>query len=372
MRWWRAIAVLLVNVAVLEGLLWTLCPLPFSLQRAVTKPLSQTLPGLKPHIVFAEDAFGFRSRSMRTIRKPPRTIRIICLGASTTQQPTQSTEDLWSAIVERKLQERFQHRGVRIEVAALGSGGLTVFDGVRHCELTLPPYEPDIVITLWGVNDLAWHGGSDYRYPDPSRTATTAGWKRTLRRYSQLYRRFRQFERVIKVRRSLQEGSSVEWSSESLPALRASYVQYPADEAPVRDPDPIVEFSDGIKRLIGCLKRQGSDVIVLAQPVLWKAALSEAERKALWFFVNTPQGRVRPSPRWLAREMDRYNEVQRQHAARLGASYVPLDRLIPKTLDDFYDDCHVTDQGSAAVAEAVWPTVQQVVEQVLERRSFSP
>ena len=366
----RGLVVLIVNLGLLEGLLWTVCPLPSSLQRPVRRAFIQTLPGLTPRILFTEDAFGFRSLSMRAIRKGPRTIRIICLGGSTTQQTTQSTEDLWSAVLERHLQAAVRGQGARIEVAALGQGGATVLDGVEECEQVLPPFDPDIVITLWGVNDLAWHGGPEYHYPDPARHAATTRWKRTLKRYSQLYRRFRQVEKLVKARNALHDGTSIEWASENVPALRASYRTYPYRETVLRDPDPIVEFADGTERLIRCLSRQGRAVIVLGQPVLWKSDLTREEQDALWFFVNTTEGRVRVSPAWLEREMARYNDVQRAKAQAQGASYIPLDRLIPKGLPYLYDDCHFTDLGSAAVAEAIFPVVQTEVERLMQRRGW--
>ena len=55
------------------------------------------------------------------------TIRILCIGASTTQQPIQNTEDIWSALLEKNLQQAFALKDVRIEVATYGSGGHTAY-----------------------------------------------------------------------------------------------------------------------------------------------------------------------------------------------------------------------------------------------------
>ena len=364
LRW---IGVSAISLGLLEAALWIWAPLPVYQQQPVTKSFVQTLPGLKPEIVYTENAFGFRSRSMRTLRKPRGTIRVVCLGASTTQQTMQATDDMWSAHLERMLQRQFA--SAAIEVAAYGRGGMMVADGVDWCQGTLPILDADLVIVLWGVNDLAWHGGPDYRY-DPSilRQSPQSWKKRVLRKYSQLYRRFIQLEKRLKLTQALRTGRAVEWHSEALLSLRLAYAQAPYRAVVVRHPDPVIEFSDRINQLAVCVTQQRRRLIVLGQPTLWKSQMAPEEQGALWFAVHTPEGPVHPSGAWLEQEMRRYNDIQRRAAEAVGASYLPLDRLIPKTLDYFVDDCHVTDRGSLAMAEAVFPTASTIVEEILAQR----
>jgi len=367
-------------VALAEAVLWTLLPMRSGTRVAY----SQSLPGVKSRIVYTADRYGLRSLSDWTLPKPPGTIRILCLGASTTNQPTQSTEDTWSAILQRLLERELETQNPKwgvagIQVAAFGGGGQRVFNRVVWCEENLDRFDPDIVVTLEGINDLCFNGGPEYSYGgSEARIASlrespskSPGLKRFLQTNSQLYRRAAALKNAIAARRALATGGMFEWHSKNLPELRAKYAAYPYVETLARDPDPIVEFGDGMRALLALLAERQIRPVVLAQPTLWKETMSEAEERALWIFVDTPEGRVRPHSGWLAREMARYNAVQRDCAAAAGAAYVPLDEMVPKTLDAFFDDCHFTDAGNEQVARAILPEVTErarAVAQALPRR----
>jgi len=378
-RWltkrWRAplygAYVLVASALLLEIALRLLLPPP---SLSLRKSFTQDLPGLKSRLVYTRNDFGLRSLSMTTKSKGPRVIRIICLGASTTDQPTQGTEDIWSAVLERKLRAAWATRGVGIEVAAYGRGGSTVMESLSWAEKNLGGYEPDIVITLEGVNDLAWHGGAGYRF-DPAAgsresrlTLTAIG--RSCQDVSRLCRWIAHAGTQIRARWTLWRGGAVQWHSEHLAVLRKEYASLPAVEAPSRNPDPIVEFAHGVARLVSVARFTGAEVIVLGQPVLWKPAMTQEESRALWFHVSTTDGPVRPSTAWLDAEMRRYNEVQRREAERQKAEYAPLDRMLPRDLSTFFDDCHFTDAGNVLVAEAIYPVVSTLVGRVVERRGL--
>ncbi len=351
-------AVLAVCAAGAELVLRFAAPLPAE-QRL---RLRQDLPGLSPEIVYERNAFGFRALSMRTREKPPGVVRVFCLGASTTDQATQSTEDTWCGHLERRLGPELANRGRGLETAAFGRGGMRAADLLHFARTELPAYEPDLVVTLLGVNDLAWNGGPEYRYdgsPEPRPEARPAepGWR--CRELSELCRRLWLARERLANWWGLRTGRAVEWHSRHLPELRRERRAHPQVDPPVRDPDPLREFSDATAALIALLRESGVQVVVLGQPVLWKPRLSTDEAAALWFPVATPEGNVSPSGAWLAAEMARYNEAQRRHAQALGADYLDLDRRIPKDLDHYFDDCHFTDRGSALVAEQVLPLVRE-------------
>ena len=117
-----------------------------------------------------------------------------------------------------------------------------------------------------------------------------------------------------------------------------------------------------VNRVLELVNARGIDAVVLGQPVLWKENMSDDERAALWFFIETSEGRVRPSGQWLAKEMSRFNLAQKIIAERFSARFLDLDALIPKDLDHYFDDCHFTDLGSRRVAEGVLPEVAAAIE----------
>lgn len=372
----QASVILFTSLLGTEALLWAFAPAHDFYWQELSIEKSQTLPGLSPEIVYGREIAGFRSLNMRAKEKGDRTIRIIAIGASTTDQSTQNTSQIWASILGRHLQDHLSLFNFDIEVAAWGRPGKKVFDRAAFCTSTLIDFSPDVVITLEGVNDLAFHGGPNYTY-NRSHKLTELEQNRQRKKVvhelihvSQIARRVKLIVDERRQRRAIASGKAVEWHSEYLPALRAEYRTLPYRHTLVRDPDPIVEFKDGLGELLDCLRAINARGIVLGQPVLWKPQMSEEEHGVLWFGVATPDGPVRTSSAWLSREMARYNEVQARVAAEYGMMYVDLDSLVPKDLDIYFDDCHFTDKGSRTIASQLLPFVVEVVKQTANRRGL--
>jgi lysophospholipase L1-like esterase len=266
-----------------------------------------------------------------------------------------------------------------VETASFGRGGWTASDDLAFARDTLRRFEPDIVILLLGVNDLTWHGGPSYHYSslDSSLrvaiarrlpTPAPSGVRRLCEKVSQLCRRAAIVKRAWAVRHSK---VTLEWHSDNLPTLQKGYRRNPFVDIPSRPNDPFVEFRDAVDSLVSYATGSGIATIVLGQPVLWSDHMPREELNRLWMPVSTPDGPVRPSGRWLQEEMARYNKAQQEIARRHGATFVDLDSRVPKTLDYFFDDCHLTDAGSRLLATLLTPVVAAEVDRtVAKRKSF--
>lgn len=345
-------------------------PVPY--ESPVRLEFTQNLPGLKRHLVYEENQWGVRSLSMQALEKPEGTIRILAMGGSTTKQDTQSTADTWTGVLETRLNEALAGEG-RVEVLALGRSGKTAASRVAELQPSIERFDPDILITLEGVNDLAWNGLPGYAYAGPSEFDDLAvGQAPTLlsrcRESLQLCRRLKILKDYLTLQWAKWRGLALEWHSEFLDERREGYRALPYVASPVRDPDPFVEFRDAVAAILDRALAAGLRVVVVGQPVLWKDRMSDAETAALWFWVGTPEGKVRPDPTWLAAEMRRYNAAQRALAAARGVPYVELDGRIPKDLEHFFDDCHTTDRGSRLQAELIFPEVLAQVRAVQAQR----
>lgn len=191
------------------------------------------------------------------------------------------------------------------------------------------------------------------------------GWKKYLRQYSQIIRHAETVKSDIIFKKSVNSGRILEWHSEKLSEKRIKYKKYPNIQELKRDPDPIIEFEDRLFELLKYFDINGISAVVLAQPVLWQKNMKESEIAKLWFPVVTISGPVRPSPKWLEEEMKRYNAVQKKCAELNSAEYIPLDELVTKSDDVFFDDCHFTDKGNELVAENVFPVVYSIVKKAI-------
>jgi lysophospholipase L1-like esterase len=259
-----------------------------------------------------------------------------------------------------------------VETLSYGSGGEKAVDTALWLENMLDKIKPDIVITLLGINDLAWNGGPGYqrtdvdtliqkRNDDEKNKSFLTHAKEMCRNISQLCRRAFVVAKNFSMRRDLQNQKSVEWHSDNMPALRKKYQELPLVDQLTRRPDPIGEFGGAVDWILNFLKKRDKSVIVLGQPVIWKPEMPPEEYKNLWFWMNSSNGPARPSTSWLLQQIQKYNRLQQELAEKYGFSYVDLDAAIPKTLEYYFDDCHYTDKGSARVAEAVLPTLSKVL-----------
>jgi lysophospholipase L1-like esterase len=345
-------------------LLWVVAPIEDGPPPLHIK-LRQNMPGLKPEIVVERIFNHLRALSIRSLTKPTGSMRILCLGASTTNQITQETQDTWCALLEKQLNH--VDPGAHVQTLSYGQAGDDVIDSALWIRGMIEQIRPDIVVTLLGINDLAWgkHEGSDIRTlieQGRGQIGTLFYLKQLCTSISQVCRRVSIIKRNIAQREALRNGTAVEFQPLTLPQLRIAYQQLPYVPDVRRQPDPIDNFRLNLDWLMDFLHQRQVSVIVLGQPVLWKDVLTPKEYNTLWFSINTPNGLVRPATSWLVNEMHKYNRVQQQIAEKYGFTYVDLDAVIPKTLDYYFDDCHFTDSGSARVAGAVFPPLAQLLK----------
>ena len=355
--------VLLGSLVCADVLLWLFLPLNLPSDEYTFR---QTLPGVKSEIKYTRNAFGFRSLSMKGQHKDHGTIRVLCLGASTTDQPLQNNQDIWCSILQQAV--NVKPSGVTVETAAFGQGGWRATRLFRWARDNALKYQPDVVVILMGINDLTWNGGPDYAYEGIDKLMASKAPKEHSKTHNRAKSNLKEFckdisqlcRRATLAKRKLLESNSVlEWHSARLPDLRKTYAGYPFVLKPARPADPILEFTDAMGALVDFFVNAGVRVIVLGQPLLWYAGMSSEQQSVLWFPINTPNGYVRPSPGWLESEMSRYNQAQEGVAKSRNVTYVNLDDRIPKSLLFFVDDCHFTDLGNALVAKNVLPALQK-------------
>lgn len=362
-----------VTLITVELILWIVAPLPYKFERSGEYHMRQDHPALKKNIILKKDVFGIRSASMQGLNKKEGVIRILFLGASSVEQAPQSIEDTIYGILETKLNSSLASMGVKTEIGGWGEGGDTVWKGYAVSKAEMIKLKPDIVVLLWGVNDMVWKGGAGYNYPGKEvqrnkinqmvRSNDRMSILRAPALVSQIYRRLLKIRHDYRILSAIEKGEIVEWHSQKLPGLRSRYRQLPYIEALTRHPDPIIEFKERLEALVEFLQGQKYRILILGQPVLWKSTMTSDELNVLWFMVQTPDGPRRLAPAWLYEEMKRYNQVQRATADRFGIPFVDLDDLIPKTLDYYFDDCHYTDKGSQAIADAIFPYLEPLVRE---------
>lgn len=355
----------------------------------------QEFPGLKRDVVYRRNGLGLRTLSIDTWKKPDDVVRIICLGASTTDQGTQNSEDMWMAHLERMLNEAVAGTGKAVQVGTYARGGNKMPEVLTWVNRRLEALEPDLVITLFGMNTLCTealipeHVNFDLLRDRVIEARRGASAEEVLLPFSQIYRHGRQAAANAEAAAYLEKNGGLNFDIQGVPVFRRRYWQTRIDNSVPDLPGRTNFFRDATEYLAGWLEERGIRQVVLAQPLLLHdemdygvedgrvrlspgtfnreaVLMAKEELQAIWFVVNAgKKGVVRMTPGRFREDMDHFNRVQEEVAGKRGVPFVALDDLIEPSLENFFDDCHFTDLGSQRVAEAAFPQIREVVEEII-------
>ena len=360
-----------VALVVAETLLHVVLPTPshYMALRPNTEATFEhgNVTGVKGPSVYKVNSMGVRAREWSSDRSSE--YRVLVVGGSTTESVLVDQSRVWTALLETKLGNKIDGR--QAWVGNIGRSGLNLRHHVLQVEHLLPVYDPDLVVLLAGVNDLTVRLMRDAEY-DPHFLDDTAnlpgvreqafavypndlphGWpqdpwfKRT-----RLWRLVRSFKYQVlhrPIRQDSQGRTLQAWRHRRATGRRSSRL-------PSLD-TALEEYERNLGKILRTVRGHGASLLMMTQPVLWKAGLTEQEKKLLWLggvgdFRETP-GSLYYTPEALELAMNAYNERLLDVCRKLQVDCLDLAGLIPKTTDYFYDDCHFTDKSQVLMADAV-------------------
>lgn len=270
------------------------------------------------------NAHGYRSPDLIQ-PKPPGTVRLAFVGASTTFcAEVSSNERTWPHLVWQSLQDRFPD--VRFDYVNAAIPGITTGTSRRNVSARVAPLQPDVIVLYEGFNDvsveardLAARQGL-YRKPAES-------W---LARYSLAW------DLVVKNARILAAKQR---------ARRAA--THPPFEAGL--------LGEPFAAQLTALARASQRVA----PVVAIATLSSRIRRD-----QSPEEQLVSSeaalyympfltPADLLRSYERFNAIIRRVARETGVLLIENEEAIPGDGVHFHDTIHFTDAGSTAMARRV-------------------
>ena len=116
------------------------------------------------------------------------------------------------------------------------------------------------------------------------------------------------------------------------------------------------KFVHNLDRIVDLTQAAGVRLILITQPSLWDGDLSPSELDLLW------TGGLRPPPApgesfysaaALAKGMGAYNRLLLQVCDRRGIECIDAAEQLPTRSEIFYDDVHLTEEGSRRLARLV-------------------
>ncbi len=135
------------------------------------KPWRKYEPGAKVELSVGGERFrieinrlGYRTREFAE-RKPAGTVRVLCIGGSTTVAG-RTNDETYPALLEAKLLRRWP--GLPLEVLNLGVSGVGSELWLEWLDKLLA-WDPDVIVQYEAINDIAWSELPHYAARHPAR-----------------------------------------------------------------------------------------------------------------------------------------------------------------------------------------------------------
>ena len=321
-------------------------------------------PGIDGPVTISFNQYGFRGPELASVSKPADTLRVFCVGGSTTACLNLDDADTWPAQLQRMLAERFPDR--RIEVVNCGVNAETTRGDINMIAHRVLPFAPDLVIMHPGINDWMISKAPDY---SPARTEV--GSYRSGR-YEYLYRKLKWmgvkevlsasqlFRRMVYLKRGVagDGGDDDDWDIGGKSLVRLRRQQASRQVVPMTDElmQPRSELTDNLRLSMAMCRARGARALLLTQPVLWEDNMPDEHRKLCWMGFN---GDVTYSPGDLEQMMSAYNAAMKGLADELGVPVVDAASVLPKDTSIFFDDCHFNVRGAERMAGLIADAIVQ-------------
>ena len=309
--------------------------------------------------------FGLRGPSLSLV-KPPRTVRIAFLGASTTVGVHKYAFSYPERVVYwlNRLAETSSWN-LRFEVLNAGREGLNSFDSARILQDELLPLDPDLAVFYEGANHFPL-ANDLVDPPIPRRTQLDPRDQTVQHKVPALLRD--NFALAELTDRTLNG-----FASAGEPRKPAYRVKWPSgvDE---QNPDPdnrnlplelpqIVKNLDSIRTALGAIHGR-----LAVCSYVWLARdgmpLNPVRHKYIYEQLNTVLWPLRY--RDIRRLADFQNRVFRNYARARGAEFLDVAAFSPYDLNLFTDAIHVTETGDRLRAWIVFQQLAPVVRKLVE------
>ncbi len=368
-----------LSVLVVEGALRTMYPkserhfvLPPN-DHSVLEPIEEIVPGVYGAAEYRTSSLGIRGEEMGSDDE----YRILAIGGSTTQNAYLDQSETWTLMLGEQLAAL--PGAPTTWTGDVGRSGHTARSHVLQLERLLPELPGvDAVVMLLGVNDLTralrmgWAYDPPLALTDPSALEAQVreaflqvpgGLHDRLTQYGEdgvpFYKRTAIYQLARLVRNNIQ-ASRAGTQQDAFGRTYETWRAHRAGASAVHDslPDlgrPLEEYRGLLTRIARSAKALDVRLVLVTQPVFWRADLTPEEEGLLWLggigdFQST-SGMEYFSAVALAEAMDAYNTILLDVCRDEGVECVDLAGALPKTTEVFYDDVHFTERGSALVTE---------------------
>lgn len=276
------------------------------------------------------NSLGFRSPEL-VVPKPPGTVRVAFLGASTTFcGEVSSNEATWPYVVWRALHEA--HPDVQLDYVNAAVPGYSVNSSLRNLEYRVKPLHPDVIVLYEGFNDLSYDTAAlALRHGLTAGRADEESW---LERHSVLWFLVAKNVRI--------------WRRQADAERKVGKLEFDAGEASKT-------FEARLSNLVRASQQVAPVVALVTLAPRMRPSLSpnEQRRAAVTALYYMPYMTIDGILQGYAE----YNRAIRRVAADRGTLLIETEAAIPADAAYYTDSIHFTDTGSRAMAHHVSRTL---------------
>jgi lysophospholipase L1-like esterase len=355
------VAAIVIVAVISDAALWFLAPAPdpyakfeklrpqlnqyirteYPRDYSVTTRTEEGLSGMKQEGRFTTNNMGFRGQALES-PKPKGEYRVFLVGGSSAECFYLDDEDDMCAVAERELNAN-NPPGCNVRVYNVGLSGTASDDHVAMITQRLVHLEPDAIIVFCGLNDLTRSiYDYDYLHYIEEKPAYRKPWYKRVLLVSQIARRLYFLrQRIDPSDRNVLEERTLESDYAGKIGLQRTI--------PVSDIAPKVDvrsYERNLATLVGVAQTHDFELVFMTHPSTWNSPVDPEAKRWSWM-------RYRNGVHYREDAMDAALEELNDSMRRLeGDHRVPLfdaARTVPKSLDYFYDDCHLNVHGAATV-----------------------
>lgn len=304
------------------------------------KPAEGVFPGISGIQTITTDGRGYRTnRPVDYAHKPPGTLRIVALGASTTEDGHLDDAATWTNLLAARLE---QATGRPIEMINTGVSGVRL----HHNYATFRDsrdYAPDVAIFMIGIND--WNR--------QIRAAAQPGIVRAfdfLAPFAVSESLLFQAVRLLRNHLAMRHASDVLENDPTDYAARADSTRRRPLRA-VRVEAVPADYARWLARISAECNARRIVCLYIDQPTAYRPEIEPRLLSLLW--MTPPDESYTLSLDALRRVADLYNGWLKSSAQVDGIAFCGIADWLPPTTEVFYDDCHFNAAGARRVAALV-------------------
>ena len=305
-------------------------------------------PGIEGNSYYSVNEYGYRSPSYFDESR----YGILAIGGSTTNCIGLSNDESWPWILESLLNQSALNHAFTV-----GNVGVPALNSNHHyfqLKYLQPQYENvRMILMLVGINDFNRTFLSKEFTTEENKHSFNRSFIRLPRDSKSMWYQRTELYMHLRDKYSAFRTSPSKLSPSDLDDMLNAY-----EAATKKDELPdmslaLDNYEANLREIAQLAKLQGSELVLITQPVLWHDGMTEYEKKITLTGIPIKDG-ITYTVEAMARGMEIFNNRLKVVADDENVRVIDLASMLPQDISVFFDWCHFNKSGAEKVAQAIY------------------